>query len=160
MHDCSVATGDAWLHNNIDPYVRWAMSRDSLLVLTFDESDDASNRIATIFVGPMVVPGDYGGRIDHYVVLRTLEDAYGLPATGNAASASPILDVWLEPTPTPAMTPSPTRTPPPSSPRMPITRSRARRSPTVVPFRPGLVPSGASILGVSWTPTPTATPSD
>ena len=158
MHDCSVATGDAWLRNNIDPYVQWAMSHDSLLVLTFDESEDAANRIATIFVGPMVVPGDYAGRIDHYAVLRTLEDAYGLPATGNAASASPILGAWLEPTPTPTVTPSPTRTPPPSSPRMPIVRTRARRSPTVVGFRPALGPPGSSILAVS--PTPTAAPPD
>ncbi|MGE5277429.1 MAG: alkaline phosphatase family protein [Acidobacteriota bacterium] len=160
MHDCSVATGDTWLRANIDPYVQWAMSHDSLLVLTFDESEDSSNRIATIFVGPMVVPGDYAGRIDHYAVLRTLEDAYGLPPTGNAASASPILGAWLEPTPTPTATPSPTPTPPPSSGRMPIVGSRPPRSPTVIAFRPALGPAGASILDVSPKPTRTATPSD
>lgn len=136
MHDCSVSTGDAWLKSNLDPYVQWAMSNDSLLVLTFDESEESTNRIATIFVGPMVLPGDYATRIDHYSVLRTLEDASGLPPTGNAASASPILNAWLEPTPAPTETPTPTPTPPPSSRRMPIVRSRPPRSPEVVPFRP------------------------
>jgi phosphatidylinositol-3-phosphatase len=136
MHDCSVATGDSWLRSNIDPYVQWAMSHDSLLVLTFDEGEDPLNHITTIFVGPMVLPGDYAGRIDHYSVLRTLEDAYGLPATGNAATAPPILGVWFEPTPTPTETPSPTPTLPPSSPRMPIIFSHPSRGPLDVPFRP------------------------
>ncbi|HKD12512.1 MAG TPA: alkaline phosphatase family protein [Thermoanaerobaculia bacterium] len=137
MHDCSVATGDAWLSKNIDAYVSWAVSNNSLLVLTFDESDP-SNQIPTLFVGPMVVPGDYAERIDHYAVLRTLEDIYGLPATANAANAPSILDVWVTPTPTPTptATPTPTRTPPPSAPRMPILLSDTPPAPTVVPFAP------------------------
>jgi acid phosphatase len=96
MHDCSVATGDAWLQSRIDPYVQWAATHNSLLILTFDEdgNDTSTNQIATLFVGPMVVPGDYGERIDHYGVLRTLEDMYGVPPTGSAASASAIADVW------------------------------------------------------------------
>jgi len=88
----------------------------------------------------LVVPGDYAGRIDHYRVLRTLEDAYGLAATGNAVTSSPILDAWLEPTPTPTATPSPTPTTPPSSPRMPVLHSNPTRVPLDVPFRP--TPSG------------------
>ncbi len=138
MHDCSVATGDSWLRSHLDPYVQWAMGNDSLLVLTFDESEDASNRITTIFVGPMVQAGDYAMRIDHYSVLRTLEDAYGIPPTGNAAGATPILGAWLEPTATPTPTPMSTPTPVPSNPRMPIVRSRPRGNPAVVPF--GQVP--------------------
>jgi hypothetical protein len=137
MHDCSVATGDAWLSRNIDTYVSWAVSNNSLLVLTFDESDP-SNQIPTLLVGPMVVPGDYPERIDHYAVLRTLEDMYGLPATANAASAPSILDVWVAPTltPTPTATPTPTRTPLPSAPRMPILRSDTPPPPAVIPFAP------------------------
>jgi phosphatidylinositol-3-phosphatase len=38
MHDCSVATGDTWLRDHVDAYVRWAADNDSLFVLTFDES--------------------------------------------------------------------------------------------------------------------------
>ena len=122
MHDCSVATGDGWLREKIDPYLRWADAHDSLLVLTWDESD-SGNSIPTIFDGPMVRAGDYGERIDHYTVLRTIEEMYGLQPTGHAAEASAITDVWRAMEPTPAPTPVP---------RAPVILSqRPRRSPTV-----------------------------
>src|SRR5216683_3318755 len=35
MHDCPVATGDAWLRTHIDRYAQWAMTHDSLLIVTF-----------------------------------------------------------------------------------------------------------------------------
>jgi hypothetical protein len=101
MHDCSVATGDSWLRDRIAPYLQWADTHNSLLVLTWDESD-SGNSIPTIFAGPMVQAGDYGERIDHYTVLRTLEEMYGLQPTAHAADAAAITDAWIaEPTPTP-----------------------------------------------------------
>jgi hypothetical protein len=121
MHDCSVATGDGWLRDRIDPYVQWAMTHDSLLVLTWDESD-SGNSIPTIFVGPMVQAGDYGERLDHYTVLRAIEEMYGLQPTGHAADAAALTDIWLaaEPTPTPV-------------PRAPVILSqRPRRTPAAV----------------------------
>jgi phosphatidylinositol-3-phosphatase len=95
MHDCSVATGDAWLRAHLSDYARWAMTHDSLLIITWDEDDGSqSNQIPTIFAGQQVRPGRYAERIDHYRVLATIEAAYGLPRDGNAASASPITDIW------------------------------------------------------------------
>jgi hypothetical protein len=95
MHDCSVSTGDTWLKNNVDAYAQWARTHNSLLIFTFDEDDSAgNNRIATIFYGAGVKTGTYTETINHYTVLRTLEDMYALPALGSAASASPITDVW------------------------------------------------------------------
>lgn len=95
MHDCSVATGDAWLAANIDAYAQWAKTHDSLLVLTWDENDfSAGNHIATIFVGELVVPGNYAEHIDHYTVLATLEALYGLGGVGGAADRDAITDVW------------------------------------------------------------------
>jgi PKD repeat protein len=44
-----------------------------------------------------VVPGQYGETINHYNVLRTLEDAYGLAPLGSAATAAPIVDIWASP---------------------------------------------------------------
>lgn len=136
MHDCSVATGDNWLRTHMDSYVQWARSHNSLFVLTFDESDSPTNQITTIFVGPMVTPGDYGARIDHYSVLRTLDDLYGIPATGSAASASPIVGALATPTPapTPTPTPTPTETPTPD-PRLRVSPSENPHGPIVVPFR-------------------------
>lgn len=94
MHDGTIAEGDAWLQNNLDPYVQWAFDNNSLLVFTFDEGNAANNRIATILVGPMVAPGLYDERINHYSVLRTIEDMYGLPYAGESANVDPIVDVW------------------------------------------------------------------
>jgi hypothetical protein len=95
MHDGSVATGDAWLQQHLDGYAQWAKTHHSLLVVTWDEDDSsANNQIPTIFVGGPVQPGSYPEPINHYNVLRTIEDAYGLPYAGASATATPITDTW------------------------------------------------------------------
>jgi len=81
MHNGSFADADDWLKLHIAPYVDWAMKHNSLLILTWDEDHyQSNNRIATILVGPMVKAGKSDQRINHYNVLRTLLDFYGLPA--------------------------------------------------------------------------------
>lgn len=95
MHDGSIQQGDAWLQQHLLNYVTWARNNDSLLIVTFDEDDHtASNRILTLFFGPMVKPGKYTQTINHYNVLRTVEQMYKLPYLGNAATATPITNVW------------------------------------------------------------------
>jgi hypothetical protein len=96
MHNCSIGTGDTWLKNNLDSYVQWAKTHNSLLITTFDEDDSSSsaNRIATFFNGTPVKAGTYSEHIDHFSVLRTIEDMYGLPYAGAAAQATSITDVW------------------------------------------------------------------
>src|SRR5205807_957703 len=92
-----------WIRNHLDGYMKWAMTNNSLFILTFDESytvlEDPNlyNHIPTLFVGPMVRPGDYSENINHFNVLRTLEDIYRLPYAGAAATAIPIADIWLSP---------------------------------------------------------------
>ena len=99
MHDGSIKKGDAWLRRNIDPYAQWARTHNSLLIVTWDENDFIApeNQIPTIFVGPMVTSGQYSENIDHYNVLRTIEDMYGLSAAGASASATAITDVFAQP---------------------------------------------------------------
>ncbi|MBV8799799.1 MAG: acid phosphatase [Alphaproteobacteria bacterium] len=95
MHDGTIAQGDAWLKANIKPYVDWVQTHNSLLIVTWDEDDGGQgNHIATIFVGPMVKPGQYAEQINHYRLLRTIETMYGLAGLGNAAKEKPIKDVW------------------------------------------------------------------
>ncbi len=95
MHDCSVATGDRWLRAHLSGYANWAMTHDSLLVVTWDEDDGSqNNQIPTIFAGQRVKPGRYGQTINHYSVLATIEDAYGLPRDGHAADIAPISNIW------------------------------------------------------------------
>jgi hypothetical protein len=49
-------------------------------------------------VGAGVVPGDYSQHIDHYVVLSTIEDFYGLaPLASHDAAATPIIDAFRKP---------------------------------------------------------------
>jgi phosphatidylinositol-3-phosphatase len=96
MHDGTIRQADTWLQKHLDPYVQWVKSNNNLLIVTWDEDDSSSsNRIPTLFVGPMVNPGQYGEKIDHYNVLRTIEDMYGLPDAGKSADAAAITDAWM-----------------------------------------------------------------
>jgi hypothetical protein len=95
MHDCSVAAGDAWLRAHIGGYADWSMTHDSLLIVTWDEDDGSTgNHITTIFAGQKVRPGSYAEPITHYSVLATIEAAYALPRDGQAATATPITNIW------------------------------------------------------------------
>ncbi|MBD5656334.1 MAG: acid phosphatase, partial [Candidatus Eremiobacteraeota bacterium] len=94
MHDGTIAAGDDWLASHLKRLTEWADAHDTLVVLTWDEGFDRDNTIPTIFYGPMIKPGRYEERIDHYNVLRTLEDAYGLARTGKAADVPAIADCW------------------------------------------------------------------
>ncbi|MGH3794186.1 MAG: alkaline phosphatase family protein [Pseudonocardiaceae bacterium] len=95
MHDCDVATGDAWLRPNLDGYLAWARSHNSLLIITWDEAEDsASNQIPMMIVGAGVRPGRYDEPVDHYRMLRTIEDMYRLPHAGHSETSIPITDIW------------------------------------------------------------------
>ncbi len=94
MHDGTVAMGDAWARGHLGPLVAWADAHDTLVIVTWDEGLDAVNSIPTILAGPMVRAGSYAERIDHYRLLRTIEDMYGLAPTGRAAAAAPLTDCW------------------------------------------------------------------
>lgn len=95
MHDGTIAQGDTWLKSNLGAYAQWAKTHDSLLIVTWDEDDNSeNNQIPTIMVGARVKTGAYSENINHYNVLATLEQMYGLPKAGSSASASPITDVW------------------------------------------------------------------
>ncbi len=95
MHDGSISRGDSWLYQNLSAYANWAKTNNSLLILTWDEDDNAShNQIPTVFYGANVRPGSYSEAISHYNVLSTLEQMYGLPKLGNASRAPAITDIW------------------------------------------------------------------
>ena len=95
MHDGSIQAGDEWLREHLEAYVSWAQTNNSLLVVTFDEDNGLDrNHIPTLMVGAMVQPGTYPDRINHYGLLRTLEDMFGVPYAGYSAGASPVLRIW------------------------------------------------------------------
>jgi phosphatidylinositol-3-phosphatase len=95
MHDGTIAQADAWLNRELSGYANWAVANNSLLILTWDEDDDGPrNQIPTVIYGAHVQPGTYNQQINHYSVLSTLEQMYGLPKTGYAASAPAIGEIW------------------------------------------------------------------
>ena len=66
--------------------------------MTFDEgkSDErGGGHIATLAIGPTVKRGSrYRQVVNHYGLLRTIEDAWGLPRLGKSAAAKPITGIW------------------------------------------------------------------
>jgi hypothetical protein len=108
MHDGTVAQGDTWLANNINSYAQWAQSNNSLLVVTWDENDlsETSNQVATILYGADVVPGQYNTPYNHYNLLSTITQSFGLNGPNNAANATPITEVFGQ-SPPPAPPPPP-----------------------------------------------------
>ncbi|MEV0238659.1 alkaline phosphatase family protein [Streptomyces sp. NPDC050674] len=96
MHDGGIKQGDTWLRENLGDYARWAMTNNSLLVVTWDEDEggeDEDNHIPTVVVGERVKPGDHDQPNNLYGLLRTILDAYGLDPLGHSAEAEP-LDIW------------------------------------------------------------------
>lgn len=83
MHDCSVATGDRFLESLVPRLLRGLGPR-GYLVLTFDEGT-GDQPIATIVAGPGARRGvTQTSRVDHYGVLATIEDTFGLRRLGAA----------------------------------------------------------------------------
>jgi hypothetical protein len=100
MHDGTISQGDTWLQQHLNAYIQFAQSNNSLLIITWDEDDSSmSNQIPTIFLGPMVKQGQFSEHINHFNVLRTIEDLYGLTHAGAAANATAITDIWQAVTP-------------------------------------------------------------
>jgi phosphatidylinositol-3-phosphatase len=94
MHSGQVQDADNWYQSNIAPYANWAMSHNSLLVVTWDESHQSNDQIPTLFYGPMVRRGQYSEHITQRNILATIQDMYGLAPTGASASATPITDIF------------------------------------------------------------------
>jgi hypothetical protein len=98
MHDCPVATGDAWLRAFLPPLLKSPQLRDGVVFIVFDEADSASGgggHLPALVLGPLIRPGSSSvQRLDHYSVLRTIEDGLRLPRLGRSASASPISAIW------------------------------------------------------------------
>ncbi|MFE7359182.1 alkaline phosphatase family protein [Streptomyces sp. NPDC057543] len=96
MHDGTLAQGDAFV-KTFDSYIQWAKTHNSLFVLTWDEDDFSPvNRIPTIMVGPMAKAGEYNEHVNHYNVLKTLLDMYGLDHINHTAdpNVSTITDAF------------------------------------------------------------------
>jgi acid phosphatase len=89
-----------WLHFSDTTWVpKDEQMKRTLVIVTFDESEGNSKpeRIYTVFLGAMVKPQEITAAYDHYSVLRTIEDNFGLDPirkTSGDGTASVITGIW------------------------------------------------------------------
>jgi hypothetical protein len=98
MHDCSVATGDAWLKAHVVPLLHSPELRGGVVFVVFDEGTSdtgGGGHIEALALGPTVRRGSRFARAtNHYGLLRTIEDAWGLPRLGFSSRGTPIGGIW------------------------------------------------------------------
>ena len=98
MHDCSVATGDAWLKAHVEPLLRSPELRGGVVFVVFDEGTSdtgGGGRVEALVLGPTVRRGSrFTKPTNHYGLLRTIEDAWKLPRLGDSRTGTPIGGIW------------------------------------------------------------------
>jgi len=99
MHDCSVATGDAWLQKYVTAILASpAWDANSAIFITFDEGQSSvggGGRIPLIVVSPRTRAGTVVSTpYNHYNLLATIEQAWGLTRLGQAAGAAAMAEFF------------------------------------------------------------------
>ncbi len=101
-HDTNVKTAGEWVKKFLNDSFPEKLRQGTLVVVTFDESGgNSDNRIYTLFLGDMVKPANQQDPkalakfYNHYSVLRTIEDNFGLePLSANDRAATAVTDIW------------------------------------------------------------------
>jgi len=88
-----------WLKTFFETWFPLEQMKGTLVVVTFDESehDEQPDRIYTVFLGDMVKVQEIKDEYNHYSVLRTIEDNFGLKpihSESGDGTAEPVRDVW------------------------------------------------------------------
>jgi hypothetical protein len=95
MHDCSVSVGDAWLRGQIGKLVKLP---NTVVFVVFDEGSTTirgGGHTAALALGKAVRSGSRSTAVtSHYGLLRTIEQAWGLPLLGHSARVAPITGIW------------------------------------------------------------------
>jgi hypothetical protein len=97
MHDGTTAQGDAFLRAFVPRITRSAAFANSLLVITFDEGTSLTGgggHVMTMLVSPRLTPGTRSAvRHDHYSLLRTIENAWGLGCLADSCRANDLSEL-------------------------------------------------------------------
>ncbi len=102
-HDCSLATADTWLKNNIDPLIKSAtFQQDGLLIIVFDESGgdntNGGGRVAWVAVSPKSKLGYQSAMLyQHQSTLRLILHGLGVTAFPGAAATAPDMSEFFTP---------------------------------------------------------------
>ena len=98
MHDCSTATGDAWLKSFVPKLLKSPAMKGSVLFITWDEGTTGlggGGHIATLVIGPTVKRGYRSSiRHTHYSLLRTIESGFGVGCLNKSCSANTLREFF------------------------------------------------------------------
>jgi hypothetical protein len=99
MHDCSVAVGDAFLSSFVPSILNSAAwKQGGVLFITWDEGTSTTGgggHVATIVIASNVTAGYRSSTAhNHYSLLRTIEDAWGLGCLANTCSANNMAEFF------------------------------------------------------------------
>ena len=101
-HDCALAgVAGSWLEGLVSRIVASEAWRDrGVLFILWEEGDGGGSQVVPLIIA---APGLPSQRIDtpydHYSLLATIEDLYGLPRLGAAKNARPLTDLLPRRTP-------------------------------------------------------------
>jgi len=92
MHNCDVSGGDQWLSGYLPRILNApAYQQDGVLFLIWDEGTTDANTIPFVLISPLGRRGFLSNLFEnHYNMLRTIEDAWGLAPLRNAGVANPM----------------------------------------------------------------------
>jgi hypothetical protein len=97
-HDTGVDFAGRWMAKRFGPMLAdKAFMKDTLFIVTFDESEDWSeNHIYTVVLGGAVKPGStFNGLVNHASLLRLIEDEFHLGSLNRGdASSIAIEGIW------------------------------------------------------------------
>ncbi len=97
-----LANADTWLSTNIDPLLKSAAFQDSLLVIVFDESEDADilyggGHVAAIIVSPLAKPGYVSTTLyQHESTLRLMLEGLGVTDLPGSAATAPDMKEFFQ----------------------------------------------------------------
>jgi hypothetical protein len=98
-HDCSSAAADDYLKTLVPKILASSAWREGgTLFVVWDEDDGgAGNQVLCLVVSPSLSAHQTGSRHDHYSLLATVEDRFGLPRLGQSATAAPFKELLTTP---------------------------------------------------------------
>jgi acid phosphatase len=98
MHDCSVAMGDAWLASMVPTILATPDFNSSVLFLVWDEGTSdtgGGGQVPMLVISPLALPGFQSTVAEnHFSLLRTIQDAWGLGTLGQTATATAMTEYF------------------------------------------------------------------
>ncbi|HEY3071493.1 MAG TPA: alkaline phosphatase family protein [Candidatus Limnocylindrales bacterium] len=97
-HDCPVSTGEDFLKGFVPRITGSPEFANSVLFITWDEgstNEGGGGHVALVAVSPLAMPGGRANdAANHYSLLRTVEDGWGLPCLAQSCDAKDLAGLF------------------------------------------------------------------